>query len=76
MSKNVQFHAIGNKDLRSLAREAVHEGWTIELTKGNHLRWVPPGGGDFYISPLTPRTGRCVQRIKSFMRKAANHAHR
>jgi predicted RNA binding protein YcfA (HicA-like mRNA interferase family) len=42
-----------NKDLAQLIKKAVKQGWVVEATKGNHLRWISPSG-DIVISAKTP----------------------
>jgi hypothetical protein len=61
--------AISNKELRSLARIASEAGWHIELTNGNHVRWKPPAPAPFYITPLTPRSNKCVFEMRSKLRQ-------
>ena len=39
-----------NKDLGPLARRVKRMGGTVEITRSNHVRWVPPDG-------TVPRTG-------------------
>lgn len=58
-----------NKDLNKLANEAVREGWTIEQTSGNHLRWTPPGGGKPIFTALTPSCNHAVKNVRSNMRQ-------
>jgi hypothetical protein len=31
-----------NKETEALAKTARKQGWTIEVTGGNHLKWTPP----------------------------------
>ena len=53
----------------SLARGAVALGWTVEVTKGDHLRWTPPGGGDFVITCATPSDRRAVLNDRAILRR-------
>lgn len=41
-----------DKDTQQLARRAKKAGWTVELTRNNHIRFVPPHG-QIIIAPLT-----------------------
>lgn len=34
-------HLGTHKDIEKLARKARRQGWTVEVTKGNHIRWTP-----------------------------------
>jgi hypothetical protein len=31
-----------NKETEALAKTAKKQGWTVEVTGGNHLKWTPP----------------------------------
>lgn len=42
-----------NKDIEKLARAARKQGWTVEVTRGNHVKFIPPDGGRFHIGSLT-----------------------
>ena len=42
-----------NKDLAQLIKKAKKQGWVVEPTKGNHLRWISPNG-DVVTSSKTP----------------------
>lgn len=57
-----------HKDLEKLARNARRAGWSVELTKGNHVRWTPPEG-DFIIGGLTS-SSRGVQNLRARLRRA------
>jgi hypothetical protein len=48
-----------NKDVNDLIKEAQRQGWTITMTRSNHLKWVSPMG-DFFFSSSTPSDGRRV----------------
>jgi len=41
--------------LRSLARKAQAEGWTLTVTGSGHIRWKPPRGPSV-ITGSTPHT--------------------
>lgn len=53
------------KDLNPLIKRARKAGWTIEPTRGDHLRWNPPGGGMPYFSSATPSDKRAIRNIES-----------
>jgi predicted RNA binding protein YcfA (HicA-like mRNA interferase family) len=42
-----------NKDLAQLIKKAKKQGWIVEATRGNHLRWISPNG-DVITSAKTP----------------------
>jgi len=43
-----------NKEIKELQRLARKRGWTVEPTKGGHMKWTPPKGR-FIIGSCTPR---------------------
>lgn len=55
------------KDWRQLARDAMTRGWTLEQTRGNHVRWTHANG--VVHSSLTPSDHRAILRHKSLMRR-------
>lgn len=58
-----------NKDIEKLVRLARKQGWTVEVTRGNHLKFVPPGGKMPVFGGLTScQTG--VKKFSSKLRKA------
>lgn len=62
-----------NKDIEKLARKARKQGWTVEITRGNHLRFIPPGGGQAVVGGLTScQTG--VKKFSSQLKKAGLQA--
>lgn len=58
-----------NKEIEQLARRARKQGWTVEITKKNHLKFTPPNGGRPIFGGLTTcSTG--VKKFSSSLRKA------
>ncbi len=55
-----------NKDITKLARSARKQGWKVETTKGDHLKWIPPIG-QFVITAQSPRR---MESMKRQLRKA------
>lgn len=45
------------KDLAKLARRVRKLGWTVEVTRSNHVRWTAPDGWT-HTSGLTPGSQR------------------
>lgn len=58
-----------NKDLDTLARDAVRNGWHIEFTGGGHLRWVTPCRKRHFFSSQTPSCQYVVHKVRVDMRK-------
>lgn len=47
-------HLGTDKDIEKLARQARKQGWAVELTRNNHVRWVSPDKDqDIIIGGLT-----------------------
>jgi predicted RNA binding protein YcfA (HicA-like mRNA interferase family) len=57
-----------NKDLNQLIKKAQKQGWVVEESKGNHLRWVAPCGY-VVISPKTPSDFRAIKYVLVALRK-------
>lgn len=62
-------HLGTDKDIEKYARRLRKIGWVVELTSGNHLRWVPPGGDFTYVSPLTGNR-HTLKRLKAAFKRA------
>lgn len=54
---------------RILARHAEAAGWSIELTRNNHLRWRSPDGAVVF-SALSPSDRRAVRNVEKELRRA------
>ena len=54
--------------LRSEAELAMDLGWSIERTRGGHLKWTPPTG-KFVIMPGTPSDRRSYLNARSMLRR-------
>lgn len=57
-----------NKDIEKLARKARKQGWTVEVTRGNHLKFTPPNGRPIFGGLTSCQTG--VKKFSSQLRKA------
>jgi hypothetical protein len=57
------------KDIAALEKLARKQDWTVEPTRGGHLRWTPAGGGQPYFSSKTPSDSKAISNIKSDLRK-------
>jgi len=55
-------HLGSNKEIEKLARLARKQGWTVEVTRANHLKFLPPGGGKPVFGGLTS----CQTGVKKF----------
>ena len=57
-----------NKDLAQLIKKAKKQGWLIEATRGNHLRWVSPDGL-VIVSAKTPSDRKSITCTKLDLRR-------
>lgn len=58
------------KMLRPLWDAATAQGWRVELTGANHVRWLSPDGANPVVSALTPSSQRTYQNLRSQLRRA------
>jgi predicted RNA binding protein YcfA (HicA-like mRNA interferase family) len=58
-----------NKDLEPVARQCLKAGWTVEVTKGNHVRWASPDGSFTTVTSLTG-SGNGAHRAKQKILRA------
>lgn len=58
-----------SKDLKPLMKRAKAAGWSIERTRADHLKWIPPQGGMPYFSCSTPSDKRAIRNIESGLAK-------
>jgi len=62
-----------DKDTEKLIRLAKKQGWSIEVTGGNHLKWLPPTKSqDLVISGLTMNTSGILQTKKRLKKAGLN----
>jgi hypothetical protein len=57
-----------NKDLQQLITKAVRQGWDVEVTKSNHLKWTSPSGERF-SSAKTPSDHRAIKYVKQYLKR-------
>lgn len=61
--------AVIPEPLRNLARLAKKQDWTIERTKGHHIRWTSPTGA-VVLSGSTPGDWRNMKNVRAQLRNA------
>jgi predicted RNA binding protein YcfA (HicA-like mRNA interferase family) len=54
---------------RKAARAARRAGWTIERTRGGHLKWIPPAG-EWVITPASPSVPSSIPNTLALLRRA------
>jgi hypothetical protein len=57
-----------NAALNELARDCISEGWVVEQTNGNHLKWTAPNG-EFVFSASTPGDQRVYRNHIALLRQ-------
>lgn len=58
-----------DKDTEKLIRAARKQGWDVSVTRGNHIKFVPPGCGGIIFGSLTGSvTGQ--RKLGAQLRKA------
>lgn len=57
-------------NLREWIVTAERAGWTVRGTRSHHLRWTPPGGKGFVITPGTTRRPHALKNIRAALRRA------
>lgn len=58
------------KPLQDLYRAARKQGWTVETSGGNHIRWLPPSGGRPVYSANSTRDNREAMNVRAKLRRA------
>lgn len=59
----------GKKDLKDLMRRARDAGWTVKLTKGGHLKFIPPDNGVPVFTGSTPSDHRAYHNLCAMLRR-------
>ena len=53
-----------SREYRELAEIAEEQGWTVEMTRSGHVRWMAPSGF-IYFSASTPSDHRAYLNLRS-----------
>lgn len=56
-----------SKEFKTLINDAKQQGWTVELTRGGHYKWVSPLG-KFFFSSQTPSDNRALANLERDLR--------
>lgn len=46
-------YGFNDKDMEKIARQAISEGWRVEIARGGHVLWFAPDGVNIVTSSLT-----------------------
>lgn len=65
-------YKINDRDLRELAKEMEADGWRLEQTSGNKVKWIPPGGDERHVvfTATTCKDHRAIENIRRDLRNA------
>lgn len=58
-----------DKDFKKVRKEAVKQGWRVEMTKNGHWRLYAPGGENTVHAPGTPSDHRGLKNTIAQMRR-------
>jgi len=58
---------LNHKELNEIAKQAIEQGWRVEATNGNHVKWLAPNG-KVTFSSYSPSDKRAVKNHVSIMR--------
>lgn len=58
------------KPLADLYRVAKEQGWRVETSGGNHIRWLPPDGSRPVYSANSTRDNREEKNVRAKLRRA------
>lgn len=62
-------HTGADKDTEKLIRSARKQGWDVSITRGNHVKFIPPHNGGIIFGSLTGSiTGQ--RKLGAQLRKA------
>lgn len=62
-------------DMQAFARQKKREGWSVEKTKKNHLRWTHVASGCFIITSSSPSDHRNLANIKAQVKRCEKPLH-
>jgi predicted RNA binding protein YcfA (HicA-like mRNA interferase family) len=54
---------------KQLVKIARRQGWTVEPTRGGHLKLIPPNGGQFVVLASTPSDHRVWKNDRARLRR-------
>lgn len=57
------------KDVDQVIKVLRAQGWRCELTRNNHWRLTPPGGGTPVFHSSTPSDHRGIKNLKAILRR-------
>lgn len=61
-------HTGADKDTEKMIRQARKQGWDVSLTKGNHVKFVPPEGAIIFGSLTGSVTSQ--RKLRAQLKKA------
>lgn len=55
---------------RALVKFAIKNGWRVEATKNNHVKFYSPDGLHIFVASTTAGSNRSLSNLKSQLRRA------
>lgn len=54
-------------DVEKWAKQARKQGWNVQITNNNHIKWINPEGQTVYVSALTFRSSHSIHRLRKIL---------
>ena len=58
-----------SRDITHLKRVASKAGWTVGMTNGGHVYFLPPTGGGKIYTSSTPSDVKAIRNVKARLRR-------
>ena len=66
---NAILRGVKDQELRKLVRCLVDQGWTLDRTKGSHIKLTCPNTGQVMFGPSTTSDWRAVRNFRARARR-------
>lgn len=71
LSRNSRRQRMPRKELRPIVKRARKQGWKVDVTRGGHVRFVPPpSGGSMVIASASASDSRAMKNLRAQLRRA------
>lgn len=71
LSVNARRQRMPSKDIRPIVKRAKKQGWNVDVTRGGHVRFVPPqSGGSVVIASGSASDSRSIKNLRAQLRRA------
>jgi transcriptional/translational regulatory protein YebC/TACO1 len=55
---------------RAMVKAVLRQGWRVEVSRHNHIKFYAPNGKDMIVASMTARTDNSVSKLRQQLRKA------